>query len=710
MAFRDIALGGAECGDNAMKSFVNHVNRDTTLHRESGRGESSSHPFGRQIPPNQLEAEFLAKNAQSGFNFHEVNEELDRIRAAQIEQGFAAPGENWADEFAHAMPPPSMMNDPRFEEIFHQARPGQNWEAEFHNMPSVPGAPQTFEDFERIYNERSNVSWADEFEEGDAQGGDWAQQFETAQKLMENEKEALAKSAAHFIESITDPKIQKTKFMEFMRQLRDGQVEIQDNKVVKINAPASNWEQEFEQAQPQNPQNLEEAWEKSKVTLQPLDWATEFVQQQQQNLGQVPKGLPWIDVEGNETNWEQEYTINSVEKEDWAKEFESSEQERYRELVATYQREGGAQQFESFEEWAEMYKKSIAPITEADPESQNWENIEKDWNKYYNSGWGYEGYNRELYSTYLFEENPYITTDNPYKEGIIASDHHHLADAILFFEAAVKQDPQNALAWERLGKAQAENEKDVHAIAALQKAVEIDSSRLDAWMSLAVSYANELCRPEAFNCLQSWLENHPRYSHIVQAAKPYLNQGNRHEEVVGLFINAARDAPGQDLDPDVQVALGVLFNISSEYDKSIDCFSAALHVQPNDYLLWNRLGATLAHSGRSEEAIEAYYKALHINPAYIRARYNLGISCINLDATKEAAEHFLTALSLQVRGENGNQIGGGRGDDGATKGQQMSKTIWDTLRTTFFMMQRMDLAKKCDTRNVNLFRDEFDFQ
>lgn len=80
-------------------------------------------------------------------------------------------------------------------------------------------------------------------------------------------------------------------------------------------------------------------------------------------------------------------------------------------------------------------------------------------------------------------------------------------------------------------------------------------------------------------------------------------------QVGRLFNEAAQMSPE---DADVHVVLGVLFNLSREFDKAIASFKTALKLKPRDYSLWNKLGATQANSVQSADAIDAYQQVILI--------------------------------------------------------------------------------------------------
>nr|XP_054769102.1 peroxisomal targeting signal 1 receptor-like isoform X1 [Lytechinus pictus] len=311
---------------------------------------------------------------------------------------------------------------------------------------------------------------------------------------------------------------------------------------------------------------------------------------------------------------------------------------------------------------------------------------------------------------YSFEsENHLLDHPSPFEEGLKKLKEGDLANAVLLFEAEVQKNPSHVEAWQYLGTTQAENEQEQAAISALRKCLELSPANPSALMALAVSYTNEAMHNKALDILKQWISSNSKYSGLVKpeggdpdgasAARHELTSPmmslSLHKSVQDMYIEAARKSP-EAVDADIQNGLGVLFNLSQEYDKAVDCFKSALSARPEDALLWNRLGATLANSGRSEEAIDAYHRALEIAPGFVRSRYNLGISCVNLGAHKQAVEHFLQALNLQRSGH---------GPQGQKS--QMSENIWSTLRMAVSLMGKVQLYDAADRHDLDLLNNEF---
>ena len=200
---------------------------------------------------------------------------------------------------------------------------------------------------------------------------------------------------------------------------------------------------------------------------------------------------------------------------------------------------------------------------------------------------------------YVFADaNAYMSRPNPFQTGIDLLAKGNVKESILAFEAEVQKNSDNSDAWLSLGLAHAENDEDIKAIIALNRAVNCDPENLDALLALGVSHTNELEQSHALRHLRDWITRHPQHRGAVPPAAADQPGKPSHElqrEVVQMFEAAARARPD---DGEIHTVLGVLYNLSYEYPRAVESFREALRVNPSDYAMWNKLGATLANSMR----------------------------------------------------------------------------------------------------------------
>ena len=449
-------------------------------------------------------------------------------------------------------------------------------------------------------------------------------------------------------------------------------------------------------------------------------------------------------VELDESHWEQQFA--ELDQDNMSEEANQAMEKELEEVDRSVHPE--TDHFDDFENiWqgveAEHDSRQMAEDVDFDNVFSNedlaaWENFDSTLGMGTHSPWARE----PMLGEYMFEaNNPFLENSaaqrSAFDQGVeILQNHGNLSLAALAFEAAVQQNQNHVEAWTLLGSAQAQNEKESPAIRALEKALQLDPNNMDALMGLAVSYTNEGYETTAYRTLERWLSvKYPSVHPPDQVSEAsdigFTEQAIIHEKVTNLFIKAAQLSPsGELMDPDVQVGLGVLFYGDDDFEKAVDCFNSALashetgttNRESQVHLLWNRLGATLANSGRSEDAIAAYCKALDHNPNFVRARYNLGVSCINIGCYPEAAGHLLGALNLhRVVGDEGLDkareiLKDGNGNDvpeaelARMIQQNESSNLYDTLRRAFQGMGRRDLVERVGTgMNLDQFRGEFEF-
>ena len=154
---------------------------------------------------------------------------------------------------------------------------------------------------------------------------------------------------------------------------------------------------------------------------------------------------------------------------------------------------------------------------------------------------------------------------------------------------------------------------------------------------------------EARNLYEAALEIDPRYARAMAAVSRTLNLDWRYswtdspDEALNEALEFARQAALLDeTDARGFGELGFVHLYRKEHEASINAYTRALILNPNDADLMADMADALAHSGRSEEAVELLQKAMHLNPFYPdQYLWHLGGAYFNLKRYEDAVDTLL---------------------------------------------------------------------
>lgn len=186
---------------------------------------------------------------------------------------------------------------------------------------------------------------------------------------------------------------------------------------------------------------------------------------------------------------------------------------------------------------------------------------------------------------------------------------HMYADIDTLYLTIIKQNPECWLAYNNLGKLQAERGNDDEARAYYERALKFNPDYAEAHNNLAIVLARSGNKDEAIDHYQQALRILPDYA-------------------------------------DAHYNLGNALTSRGPIDEAIVHYQRAVKIKPDYGEAYNNLGLALARCGRVEEAAVQYQLALKISPDFAEAHYNLAAALEQQGRFREAADHRISAVRL----------------------------------------------------------------
>jgi tetratricopeptide (TPR) repeat protein len=200
-----------------------------------------------------------------------------------------------------------------------------------------------------------------------------------------------------------------------------------------------------------------------------------------------------------------------------------------------------------------------------------------------------------------------------------------IVDKVVIIPEYLSKDRKRDLCGHVRGRAYINKKRYNEAIAAYDKALEIDPCHVITLCNKGVMLGAVGKHDEALRCYDKALEIDPKKESALVSKGSTLKRLKRYDEAIRCYDKALELDP-KNTDPLVLVEKGTSLLNLGKYDGAIKCFDTALEIDPKNVGALINKGAALLQLKKFEEAIRCYDKVLEIDPKNMGALFSKWVS------------------------------------------------------------------------------------
>jgi len=215
-------------------------------------------------------------------------------------------------------------------------------------------------------------------------------------------------------------------------------------------------------------------------------------------------------------------------------------------------------------------------------------------------------------------------------------------DAGVAARLARDDHPDKAGTWIATAKVHEQNERFEEAVAAYEKAFEIepmDDVRV-AIGNLHMRLGND---KEAGKWLKAGVDSGDTKPEVVYNYAVSLIREEKYHAAIPSLRSVTKQRPEM---TQAWIALAQCLQKTKQYSQAIEPYEKAFELQPDPKLAFH-LGSVAKKAKQYDKAIEAYNKALELDPTYTSAQYNLSLAYMRADRYEEAVEAFDKLVEME---------------------------------------------------------------